>query len=77
MIKVYSVDWCPECKILKMYLEKKGVAFEEIIVPDYKQDRHIVFEISEQWTVPVITIGDEVIVGYKRTEIEDALEKIK
>lgn len=77
MIKVYSVDWCPECKILKMYLEKKGVAFEEIIVPDYKQDRRIVFEVSEQWTVPVITIGDEVIVGYKRTEIEDALEKIK
>lgn len=77
MIKVYSVNWCPECKILKMYLEKKGVDFEEIIVPDYKQDRHIVFEVSEQWTVPVITIGNEVIVGYKRNEIEEALEKIQ
>lgn len=76
MIKVYSVDWCPECKILKMYLEKKGLEFEEIIVPDYKQDRHIVHEVSNQWTVPVITIGDEVIVGYKRTDIEKALENL-
>lgn len=77
MIKVYSVNWCPECKILKMYLEKKGVDFEEIIVPDYNEDRHIVFEVSDQWTVPVITIGNEVIVGYKRNEIEEALGKIQ
>lgn len=77
MIKVYSVDWCPECKILKMYLEKKGIEFEEIIVPDLKADRHIVNEVSGQWTVPVITIGDKSIVGYKRTEIEEALEALK
>ncbi|GEM_PF-1335698 len=77
MIKVYSVDWCPECKILKMYLENKGVNFEEVIVPDLKPERHIVNEISGQWTVPVITIGDKVIVGYKRAEIEEALENLK
>lgn len=77
MIKVYSVDWCPECKILKMYLDKKGIEFEEIIVPDLKADRHIVNEVSGQWTVPVITIGDKSIVGYKRTEIEEALEDLK
>lgn len=76
MIKVYSVDWCPECKILKMYLEKKGIKFEEIIVPDNKQDRHIVYEVSNQWTVPVITVGKEVIVGYKREQIEETLQKL-
>lgn len=77
MIKVYSVDWCPECQILKMYLEKKGVEFEEVIVPDYKNEREIVYKVSGQWTVPVITVGDEVIVGYKRNEIEAAIENLK
>lgn len=77
MIKVYSVDWCPECQILKMYLEKKGVEFEEITVPDYKNEREIVYEVSGQWTVPVTTVGDEVIVGYKRNELEAAIENLK
>lgn len=29
MIKVYTKEGCPKCKVLKMKLEKKGIVYEE------------------------------------------------
>ncbi len=77
MVKVYSVEWCPECTKLKKYLNKQEVEFEEIIVADSKEKRDEVIKVSGQMTVPVMTVDDRVIVGFKKAEIDNVIEKIK
>lgn len=77
MIKVYSVNWCGPCNKLKKYLEKLGVKYETIAVADAKEDRDEVLKVSGQRSVPVAVIGEEVIIGFDKQKIDDALENIK
>lgn len=77
MVKVYSVAWCGPCNKLKKYLEKIGVEYETITVADGKEDRNEVLEVSGQRSVPVAVIGKEVIVGFDKQKIDDAVAKLK
>ncbi|MDV5106993.1 glutaredoxin domain-containing protein [Clostridium perfringens] len=77
MVKVYSVEWCGPCNKLKKYLEKLGVQYETITVEDGKEDRNEVLEVSGQRSVPVVVIGEEVIVGFDKQKIDAAIEKIR
>lgn len=77
MVKVYSVAWCGPCNKLKKYLEKIDVEYETVTVADGKEDRNEVLEVSGQRSVPVAVIGEEVIVGFDKQKIDDAVAKIK
>ena len=74
MIKVYSTSWCPSCIKLKKYLELKGKKYEEINVADKQEDREIVMRVSGQRTVPVLDVNGKIIVGFKKQDIDKALE---
>ena len=74
MIKIYSTSWCPSCVKAKKYLNMKGIEFEEINVADKHEDRNEVQKVSGQRTVPVIDIDGEIIVGFDKKKIEDAME---
>lgn len=77
MVKVYSVAWCGPCNKLKKYLEKIGVEYETVTVADGKEDRNEVLEVSGQRSVPVAVIGEDVIVGFDKQKIDDAVAKLK
>lgn len=76
MIKVYSVEWCGPCQKVKKYLDTKGVPYEVVTVADAQADREIVLEVSGQRTVPVTTINDQVILGFNKQEIDEALKTL-
>ena len=76
MIKVYSVEWCGPCQKVKKYLDTKGVADEVVTVADAQADREIVLEVSGQRTVPVTTIGESVIIGFDKQQIDEALKSL-
>ena len=76
MIKVYSVEWCGPCQKVKKYLDTKGVAYEVVTVADAKEDRDIVLEVSGQRSVPVTVINDEVILGFDKQKIDEALKSL-
>lgn len=59
----------------KKFLELKGVLFEEINVETDQKNAAEMVEKSGQMGVPVIEIGDKIIVGFDRPAIEAALEK--
>ena len=72
-IKVYSTPTCPFCQRAKAFLKERGVEFEVI---DLGVDRDKVEEmvkISGQMSVPVIVIGDEVVVGFDQAKLERLL----
>jgi len=73
---VYSTPACPYCIIVKNFLKKNNIQFEEIDISKDEQKKKEMIEKSGQMSVPVTEIDGRVIVGYKLDEIKEAL-KIK
>ena len=65
---LYSVDWCPDCNVVKRKLASLGVSYEEVIVTDSHAERTQVQSVSNQTYVPVLTDGDAIL-----TETPDIL----
>jgi alkyl hydroperoxide reductase subunit F len=63
-VTVYSTQNCPYCRMTKAFLEKNGVPYESIDVGADAEAARKMIEISGQRGVPVITVDDEVIVGF-------------
>ena len=73
-VKVYSTPTCPYCKMAKEFLKENKVKFEDIDVSRDQKKANEMIEKSGQMGVPVIEIGDTIIVGYDRDSIKKALK---
>jgi len=72
-IKIYSTPFCVYCKIAKDFFDKKGLAYEEVDVSvDEKAAQEMVAR-TNQMGVPVIEIGEEVVIGFNKSQIEKIL----
>jgi len=73
-VKVYSTPNCPWCHVVKEFLKDNKVEFENIDVSkDHKAAQEMV-EKSGQMGVPVIEIGDKIIVGFDEPKLREALK---
>ena len=72
-VVIYTTPTCPYCRQAKEYLRQKGMPFVEKDVtsnPAYVQE---MIQVSGQRGVPVLIINGQVIVGFNRPLIEQAL----
>jgi mycoredoxin len=67
-LTLYHVHWCPECEVVRRKLKELGLAYDEVVVPDFRPLRKQVYEVSGQYYVPVLKDGDRVL-----TETRDIL----
>lgn len=75
-ITVYGAEWCAFCHMVKRYLDDKGIKYEYIDVDhDRAAAKHIV-EKTGQAGIPVTEIGEQVIIGFDRPKIDEALSKL-
>ncbi len=72
-VVVYSTPACPWCQKAKEYLAGKSISYLEYNVADNKDAAREMIQKSEQMSVPVITIGDEVVVGFNPTLMDSLL----
>ena len=70
---VYSTPACPFCVLIKNFLKKNNIKFEEIDVSKDEKKKQEMIEKSRQMSVPVTEIDGKVIVGYELDEIKEAL----
>jgi glutaredoxin 3 len=75
-VNVYSTPTCPYCKMAKEFLTKNKIKFKDINVAEDKKQAAHMMEISGQTGVPVIEIGDDVVVGFDKDTLSELL-KIK
>lgn len=70
-VVVYTSDSCTYCTLTKNYLRSKGIHFEirNIKEPIYRRE----LMRMRLRGVPVIKVDDEVIVGFDRYAIDEAL----
>lgn len=72
-VKVYSTTWCGFCKQAMAYFDSIKIDYNEIDVEKDQKAAEEMVEKTGQMGVPVIEIGDTVIVGYDRPRIDSAL----
>ncbi|HET8581245.1 MAG TPA: glutaredoxin family protein [Candidatus Paceibacterota bacterium] len=70
-VVIYSTPTCHFCHAAKEFFTENNVAFTDHNVQDDLAARQEMIQKSGQMGVPVITIGDELVIGYD----EDALRE--
>ncbi len=73
-VKIYSTTWCVYCRMVKEYLGKLGVPFQEINIEEDRQAAEYIMAKTHSAGVPQIEIGDQVILGFDRPRIDQALK---
>ena len=71
---VYTTPTCVYCRMVKAFLIKKGVGYEEKNVATDETARKELVKISGQMGVPVTVIGENVIIGFDKGALEHLLE---
>jgi glutaredoxin-like YruB-family protein len=73
---VYSTSWCAYCKQAKVYLQSKNVAVtEKNIEQDEAAHQELLAKTGGVFNgVPVIELGGELLQGFNRAAIDQALE---
>ena len=75
MIKVYTTNTCPWCVKVKNYLKSENIEFEELNVQDDMSAREEMIKKSNQMGVPVLDINNNIIIGFDKSAILEALSK--
>ncbi len=72
-VTVYSTPSCPYCHMAKEYFDKMKVKYVDHNVAEDEKARNEMLEKSGQMGVPVIVIGDKVIIGFDKAAIDKEL----
>lgn len=73
-VKIYSTTWCVYCRMVKEYFDKLKVPYQEINLEEDQAAMHYIMSKSGNAGVPQIEIGDELILGFDRPRIDQALK---
>jgi len=71
---VYSAVWCGFCHAAKDYLDKLGVSYTEKDIEKEPGAAQEAVTKSGQRGIPVIDIQGDIILGFDRPKIDDALK---
>ncbi len=72
-VVIYSTPTCPYCKRAKDYLSRKGIPFVDRNVAVDRNAAKEMIQKSGQMSVPVITIDDEIVVGFNQALLDKLL----
>ncbi len=72
-VTIYSTPSCHFCHMAKDYFTEKGVAFTDYNVAENMEKRKEMIEMTGQLGVPVILIGNDAIIGYDKTKVDELL----
>ncbi len=74
-VVVYTTTTCPYCASVKQYLSSRGVAYTERNVERDGAAAAEMVRLSGQQGVPVTRIDDEIIIGFDRPRLDEALAR--
>lgn len=72
-VKVYSTPTCPYCIRTKQFLKDNNIEFEDMDVSTNQLAAEEMIKISGQMGVPVLDIEGEIIIGFDKERIKQAL----
>lgn len=73
-VKVYGADWCGSCLRAKMFLDTKGVAYENVDVDKVDDAAELVMKINNgKRIIPTIIINDKAYTNPSNEELKSIL----
>ncbi len=72
-VTIYSTQNCHYCHMAKEFFKAHNIAYTEHNVGVDTEKRKEIIELSGQLGVPVIHIGDTVLVGFQEKMLSDLL----
>jgi glutaredoxin 3 len=72
-VEIYSTPTCTFCNMAKDFFKANDVAYAEYNVAEDIEKRKEMVERSGQMGVPVIFIGDDMVIGFDEAEIKSLL----
>ena len=73
-IEIYSTPTCHFCHMAKEWFASKNVSFIDYNVATDLEKRKEMVEMTGQMGVPVIKIGNDVIVGFNEAKLASLIE---
>ncbi len=73
-VTLYTSPTCVFCPAVKKLLDKHDVPYKEVDITTSDEALEEMKRTSGQMSVPVTVIGEEVIVGYNKKKIKQALD---
>jgi glutaredoxin 3 len=71
---IYSTPSCHYCHFAKDFFQENGIKYTEYNVLTDLEKRQEMIDKSGQMGVPVIMIGEKVLVGFDQAEVSELLE---
>jgi len=72
-VTVYSTPTCHFCHMAKDYFKEKGIEYTDYDVSTDLEKRQEMVEKSGQMGVPVIFIGEDMLIGFDKSRINELL----
>ncbi|MCC7500416.1 glutaredoxin family protein [Candidatus Nomurabacteria bacterium] len=72
-VTIYTTPTCHFCKMAKDFFAEKNVEFTAFDVTTDAAKREEMIQMTGQLGVPVIVIGEDIMVGFDRAKIADKL----
>ncbi len=72
-VTIYSTPVCHFCHAAKDFFQENGVGYTEHDVAADLEKRQEMIEMTGQMGVPVIRIGDDVVIGFDEAKLRELL----
>lgn len=72
-VTIYSTPVCHFCHAAKEFFNENNVAYTDNNVAADAEKRQEMIEMTGQMGVPVIRIGDDVVIGFDEPKIKELL----
>ncbi len=72
-VTIYSTPTCHFCQMTKDFLKEKGIGYTDFDVAHDLEKRQEMIQKSGQMGVPVIFVGDEMIIGFDQERLVSSL----
>ena len=73
-VVIYSTPTCHFCQLAKDFFKENDIAYTEHDVASDMEKRQEMIEKTGQMGVPVIEIGDDIVIGFDEDKVKELLE---
>lgn len=73
-VTIYSTPTCHFCHAAKEFFKEKNVTFTDYNVAENLEKRQEMINMTGQMGVPVIKIGDDIVIGFDKPKVAQLLE---
>lgn len=70
-VLIYSTPTCHYCQMAKAFFQNNSIKYTDYNVAEDAEKRQEMIELTGQMGVPVIKVGDDILVGFNEGKVKE------